>query len=331
MTREQRQYTIARRTVLGVSGVLLVAHGVLVWRFWPYLQRFIHPTTLSCGCTTVTVQASWWSLAVASIVMLLTAYTAVRLVFRGIRLWRMHRQLNRDLGIRTGRELQHQTLKMVYTLIQHQDPIALTLGYRRPRVIVSEALVHRIQKSEVEAVLRHEREHQRAHDPLFSWWLDVAATGWHWLPGVRGIATAIYSLRELSADAAATSGYRSTTALSGAFLNLQPIVQPEAIAAFSANADRLARLMDEHWQPKRTWWQKRTIVAIAIVFGLSLTLGRVMAAEQTDPPVAKSMCHQAVVMCQDATLHLQSMPNVCSGLSCVSIQRYATPINGTSD
>lgn len=329
MIAEQRHYTIVSTTILMVGFGLLGVFGWLSIRLWPVLRQALAPTTVPCGCSVMAVQSPWWLTGLAVGLMLVFAYSLVQMTRRAISVFRTTKALSRRWQTHQYRVVKHEGLQENVRVLSSSEPLALTLGFFHPTIYLSEGLLRTIRHSEVEAVIRHERAHRRAFDPLMALLLETLTAGWHWIPGVRGVMQAVYAQREVAADAVATDGYRSVTALSGAFLALQGVVHHPAVAAFSPNQERLEKLLDREWKSATQWWKRRTIISLVSIIGGVLFMSNLATAGTTVPPRATVMCHQAMIMCRQsptATTAVQS----CLGMTCVTLEHYSTPAYASS-
>lgn len=86
-------------------------------------------------------------------------------------------------------------------------PTAITLGVVRPRVVVSESLVRLLTPVELEAVLAHEREHQRRRHPAIFGLSRTIARANFFMPALTHTAHRIVLVAETAADAAAVDRY----------------------------------------------------------------------------------------------------------------------------
>jgi beta-lactamase regulating signal transducer with metallopeptidase domain len=124
------------------------------------------------------------------------------------------------------------------------EAFAVTYGLIRPRVLLSTGLVAALDRSELTAVLVHERYHLRRRDPLRLLASRLLA-GYGWfLPLLRWWAHRLALRRELAADRAATAR-TGVAAVAGALLKLADAPVPVAVAAVNPTGnlpDRIAQL-----------------------------------------------------------------------------------------
>ena len=139
--------------------------------------------------------------------------------------------------------------------IHASEAFAVTYGLARPRILVSDGLAAALDRSELTAVLAHERCHLRRRDPLRLLAARLLAAYACYLPAAALLAERAALRRELAADrAAAASAGRGV--LAAALLKLATLPASPALAAASPADDaeesleaRVAQL--EHGSPPR--------------------------------------------------------------------------------
>ncbi len=133
--------------------------------------------------------------------------------------------------------------------------VAFCAGIVRPTVFISEAAVAGLSDSELLAVLHHEADHARRHEPLWRAARTAAAEVLTFLPIVSWWSERQIALSELSADAAAEQMV-GRSALAGALLVMTSPAIP--LAAFVGHAELRARRLlgiriDEPKAPRAVW------------------------------------------------------------------------------
>jgi Zn-dependent protease with chaperone function len=83
------------------------------------------------------------------------------------------------------------------------EPRAFCAGYLRPRVFVSSGALARLSRTELEAIVAHERHHLRRRDPLRLLIVRVLADALFFLPAIRRLGDRYGALAEVAADEAA--------------------------------------------------------------------------------------------------------------------------------
>lgn len=168
-----------------------------------------------------------YSLLLLSYIMKLAVFgTFVHLMYVTVKQWLGVRAANRKMSV-----LQHDNLSdelnaryfagsKAIMVVSHPEPIALTLGFLRPKIILSTGLLNLLDKEELEAVIEHEHFHYRNRDPLMILILQVGATVLWYMPILRWGVEQYKTTRELLADHFALQRRVSEHSLGSALLKL---------------------------------------------------------------------------------------------------------------
>ena len=124
---------------------------------------------------------------------------------------------------------------------------AFCAGVVRPRVLVTEGLLARLDENELRAAVMHEVEHARARGPLKVALAHVATQTLFWLPALGDLLDRYVLLSELAADRAAIRA-TSRSALAGALSEV--IDGPPRLAGAVALADFAAPRIDRLFDPR---------------------------------------------------------------------------------
>lgn len=326
MNLARHHYTRLQLALVGSGVAVLSVLLVTTVRLWPVVTQSFAPAQLTCGCLALSVRPSWWVTGGTLVVMAVTAVAFGRLLWSlATTAWRSERQRRRWSRL-PGRHVTHGRSDRPYLLITSEQPVAATVGWWRPQVVISTALVRRLTGSEFAAVLGHEEAHRRSRDPLLTAIMAAVTSALAWLPWMRSWLAAAYSWRELAADGAATDEYRRTGPLSAAFLKLLDApLQPE-VSGFSPNRDRLERLLDARWLPSRRIWGWPAMLGFGVVILSMVTFGRfAQAATQDLSPTATTICRETATMCRAEGMTVQTN-TICHGEQC---RTFGRPITST--
>lgn len=177
----------------------------------------------------------------------------------GRRVWRslwpaggphLHALPEDGAAVRRVRELARRFgLRATVRVVVSPRPIALTRGWWRPTVWLSDRLVERLSDDELAAVLIHEESHAANRDPLRTFLLRTLADALFFLPLLRRAVQAYEQRRELEADALAIRLQRDWRPLGSALLKLLAAAGVAGAArgvAFASALDlRVRRLLGE--------------------------------------------------------------------------------------
>lgn len=258
-------YSVVVFTLVGLTVVLL--------------QRWLSYSP-ECGCS---------QYAVLPLVLPLIGLGAIVFVMGGqmiLTFWRTRLyQQHLSQGIITRTRYQGIA---IYTVDQ-TAPVAVSLGYLRPAVYISQSLVQRLDGFELLAVIQHEVAHAHRFDPLQRLWLLAVP---RWLPIWRTQISRYLAGQEILADTMVSH----TPSLQSAFVKLVDQLQPQpAIAAtwFSASQARI-----DHWlgQPIALPNLRLTLLIAGFVLSLLLLSYRAWAVE----PAAQAFgqCLSVQTMCE---------------------------------
>ncbi|MBI5466969.1 MAG: M56 family metallopeptidase [Candidatus Kerfeldbacteria bacterium] len=325
MNRETRQYRDVRLALLGFTVVVFVGLAVGAWRLWPAVQQNLQTSRVGCGCTQFILPANPWlgGLGLAVIGVALVAFGRFGwAIVHHLRRTRIQAEQFQTAGCRI---VHHERLNLTYAIVSRDDVFAVTVGCWRPMVYVSAGLVRQLRGLEVESVLRHEQAHVRARDPLMMTIVAAIHSTFGWLPMVSTWVKAGYTLRELSADAAATDDYQQPRGLAGAFLKMSEPLWPATTSAFSPNTDRLNKLLDANWHPPVRLWRWTHLLTVAVALTALFGIASASRAQVTpSDPNVRRLCQETKIMC-----HLEqangSANVLCFNGQCLNINRPWTP------
>ncbi|MDQ0112682.1 M56 family metallopeptidase [Paenibacillus harenae] len=169
-------------------------------------------------------------------------------------------------------------------VIEHAQPLAFTMGFRKPTIVLSSGLVRLLDEHELEAVIMHEAFHRRNYDALKLFVLQLISQSLWFIPLTRWSYANYKIMCELQADEHAIKETGSELGLGGALLKmvhssgvLRNVAASPVLASFSDEAInyRLQQLVE----PRRTIPLKLETPAIVIsVYGLLLLMSMTILA-----------------------------------------------------
>jgi len=239
--------------VLGGAGlaacVLVLAAGVRAVHVRPAAAHRTDVAGLTLTYPTVNAAA-----AVLMALALLGAVVVLVTVFAAVRQVRAHRRLMRALPV-TGALPGHPSVLVVAA----DTPMAFCAGWLRPRVYVSTAVLDRLSRGELRAVLAHEEHHGALRDPLRLAIGRVLCTALFFLPVLRPLHDRYADDAEITADAAALAASDGATGpLASAMLAL---AATPAGGVVGISPERVDALLG-HQRP--TWRMPRLLLLAAL-------------------------------------------------------------------
>ncbi|PYI51864.1 M56 family metallopeptidase [Paenibacillus flagellatus] len=131
-------------------------------------------------------------------------------------------------------------------------PLAFTIGFVSPLIVLSDALVRLLDDDELEAVVHHERFHRISRDPLKTFVLDLIGAVLPYVPILKWSSGQYRIARELLADRYAVQRTGTSEPLASALLKLirsyRPVGVPFPHASFADTSVnyRMLQLVDPH-------------------------------------------------------------------------------------
>ena len=190
------------------------------------------------------------------------------------------------------------------------QPSAFCVGIVRPRVVLTEGLLARLDAEERAAVVWHEGAHAQAHEPLKCLLAQVAVRTFFWMPLLGELLDRYLLAKELDADRRATL-HTSRSALAGALTEVAGQPTPAAavgLAEFSAA--RIDRLFDSA-APLPRLFRVRSIVLTSVAVGALLLalafpapIGTIQSEQMWSMLASDSLVHGLPAMLAGITVNL---------------------------
>lgn len=156
-------------------------------------------------------------------------------------------------------------------VVKQKKDLALTIGFSRPKIIVSEGLIKRLKSKELEAVILHELYHLREKHPLMLVVGEILSSTLFLLPVVKDLTRNMRVSLENEADWFTVSQQKTSKHLSSALSQVKS--QFDFYPSFSKRGRYKFRKIN------------LTLSALTIILGLYLfklpTTGEIVAQENT--------------------------------------------------
>ncbi|MDD9270637.1 M56 family metallopeptidase [Paenibacillus sp. GCM10023248] len=160
------------------------------------------------------------------IVNALVLYTLSAVVFLTARqmfqAWKAMKlvEKHQDAALTLRYRVDHLLAKHQLQVISAKKPIAMTIGLRKPRIILSTGLLSMLEPGELQAVIEHEKSHLKHRDPLAIFLLSVISKAMWYIPIFAWLERKYPIMIELRADQYAIGQMSQTTDLGSALLKL---------------------------------------------------------------------------------------------------------------
>lgn len=112
-------------------------------------------------------------------------------------------------------------------IISHPTPIAITMGFLCPKIVISTGLIGLLTDEELKAVIAHEMYHQKKRDPLKVFLLSLCATTMGYIPILKWLYKQYRIIQEVLADEFAIKKQETSVHIGSALLKMIKIGMAE--------------------------------------------------------------------------------------------------------
>lgn len=148
-------------------------------------------------------------------------------------------------------------------------PTAFCFGLIRPRVVITDGLLSRLDSDEQAAVVCHEVHHARSREPLKCLTAKLVTSAFFWLPILADLLDRYLLVKELAADCLAAQR-TSKRALAGALHEVSGTLTPAAAVGLAEHAAaRVDRLFDSRAALPPLWRRSHVALSALATFGLA--------------------------------------------------------------
>ncbi|MFJ8065980.1 M56 family metallopeptidase [Psychrobacillus sp. NPDC096426] len=216
-----------------------------------FLQMAIYAVSMIAGWNAkfnlVVVCHSWLKAAgLSSLEFTLDALVIFTLIFT---IWHIGSQLIHTARMKKRLEQYRENMltnrlnqtdgneKEEILVISHPAPIAITMGFVQPKIVISTGLINLLTNDELEAVIAHEKYHKANHDPLKLFILSLCASTIGYIPILKWFNGQYRIIQEVLADEFAIKKQETSVHLGSALLKMLKVgmskKMPFAYASFA--------------------------------------------------------------------------------------------------
>ena len=124
-----------------------------------------------------------------------------------------------------------------FMIISHPAPMAITMGFIQPKIVISTGLINLLTTDELKAVIAHEMYHKANRDPLKIFVLSLCASTIGYIPILKWFNEQYRIVQELLADEFAIKQQETSVHLGSALLKMLKVgmakKMPFAYASFA--------------------------------------------------------------------------------------------------
>ncbi|MGE7760149.1 M56 family metallopeptidase [Peribacillus sp. NPDC097895] len=177
-------------------------------------------------CFSLFKEGSVYYFVVITLINILISYSILSTLFKIAEQYLLSRRFKQKLFIHKNVEKTrsiNETFKQVnkdILVVNADQPLAFTIGFRRPFIVFSTGLIELLDFDELQAVVEHESYHQKKYDPLVIFILQVIAHALWFVPLTKWCYENHKIISELLADEHAIHKTGTELGISAALLKL---------------------------------------------------------------------------------------------------------------
>ncbi|WP_419960953.1 M56 family metallopeptidase [Psychrobacillus sp. BM2] len=132
----------------------------------------------------------------------------------------------------------HSSGKKDFIIISNPVPMAITMGFMKPKIIISTGLINLLTDDELKAVVAHEIYHKDNRDPLKIFLLSLCASTIGYIPILKWFSHQYRIIQEVLADEFAIRKQETSMNLGSALLKMLKVGKQEKMPfAYASFAD----------------------------------------------------------------------------------------------
>jgi len=123
-------------------------------------------------------------------------------------------------------------------VISHPAPLAITMGFIQPKIVLSTGLINLLNEDELSAVISHEMYHKENRDPLTIFLMSLCSSTMWYIPILKWFNQKYRIIKEILADEYAIEKQGTSVNLGSALLKMLQVARHEKMAfAYASFAD----------------------------------------------------------------------------------------------
>lgn len=140
-------------------------------------------------------------------------------VIQTIKMRRRLQQYNSESLTKKFNE-QYTSNDKEFMIISYPVPVAITIGFLSPKIVLSTSLLNLLTEEELEAVIYHEMYHLKNHDPLKIFLLSISSITLPYIPILKWFNEKYRVIQEVMADELAIEKQESAVHIGSALLKM---------------------------------------------------------------------------------------------------------------
>lgn len=289
----QKKNRVTFSIIVAIFFSVILFLGILMFNLFPFLANIYHTTfsqtELNCDCihhfpflsNHPSLGMFILSLSLMVVIFIIfVIFNFVRNILATKKFIKKTVRRKTEFPSRLQKVVTALNLKEKVLALDHDSSEVFCFGYFRPRICLSLKLVNQVSKSQLKAVLLHEKNHLKSFDPLKLFLVNTIKKSLFFIPGFQKLTDQFAISLELAADERATNNFQETKPLSKALIKIIELHQRSsnksynnvAVTLLNATEARIDRLINHQKQPQFNWFIPKLVISIIIVISLSVLL-----------------------------------------------------------
>lgn len=157
-------------------------------------------------------------------------------------------------------------------------------GLLHPKICVSSGVVEKLNKAELEAVLRHEKHHLVVFEPMKLFIIQVISKILFFIPGINFLKKQFMISSEIEADAWATDNFQNKIPLAGALYKIIKWQEGARVKSLSvsffaaATEERIQKLVESNYVPRVKTIVPKFLASVFILIFSLIYLGGLLSS-----------------------------------------------------
>lgn len=315
--------------ILALGGSFFILFTFISFKVYPNLlsmgRAFLDKLETICGCTHhfsflhhpiifSTIIFLGLIIAVLFIVAIIRIAKYVWLTRIFIQNNLIYRKITKSSKLKIASKYLNITHKIIE--LDDQKMTIFCYGFIKPKICISQTIVHELNLKELIAVLAHEKHHLQTYEPLKILLVNSIIKCFFFIPAFKLLAKQYIAFSELSADEEATNGFKEKGPLAGAMYKImnhkdQFSVENElALSFFTSTTEvRINKLTNNNYFPRIHTIIPILITVFSIVF--LFTSFDVLASSSESIIYSHEGCREMTEAMDSECQMLQSVTPVC--------------------
>ncbi|MEK9198454.1 M56 family metallopeptidase [Ureibacillus sp. 179-F W5.1 NHS] len=217
----KRRATITYIVPLAISSIIFVQMGLYILSIMG-IWNSKYNLVVACHSLLKAIGLSSLRYALDLLVFYTVLYLMWKIGSQLINSWNLKRKFKQyqDITLTNDFNLMYQKERDDIVVISHPVPLAITMGFIKPKIVISTGVINLLTEEELRSVISHEFYHYRNRDPLKVFLISLCASTMWYIPILQWFTQQYRIIQEILADDYAIKRQNTPVYLSSALLKM---------------------------------------------------------------------------------------------------------------